>query len=257
MLFTETIILEVKSMLKNPILFSLLMIFAVFSSLAVAEDILDDLSPSQSSGAPEEPGGSVPVKDLPVVQAEDIAFEYRIGPLDLIAVEVFLSDELGREARVNTAGYISLPLIGGVKVAGLTVGEAERKIEKVLGEKYMRDPHVTVFIKEFESQKFTVEGWVNGPGVYPLKGKTTFLQAIASARGMHKMADLGEVALFRTLDGVTKGYVLSYKKVRAGQQANLVLQKDDIIVVNRSGSKAAWALVTTGLSSFIGWSVLF
>ncbi len=240
----------------------LLFFLILLSPLAVADGVLDDLQVGQSdiSGI-DSAGAGAPISDFSVAhepaQPDSRTYEYRIGPLDLIEVEVFQAEELGRETRVNTEGYASLPLIGPVKVAGLTAREAERRIEKVLAEKYLQDPHVTVFIKEYESQKITVEGWVKNPGVFPLKGKTTFLQAIANAKGMDRLADFDEVAIFRTENGKTTGYVLSYRKVRAGQQIDPVLKSGDIIVVNRSGSKAAWKLFSETLTSFVGWSVLF
>lgn len=192
------------------------------------------------------------------VAGEAGEYEYRIGPQDLIEIEVFQSAELGRASRVNSRGYVSLPLLGSVNVGGLTIEQAERLIEKELGEKYLQDPHVTIFVREYESQKITVEGWVKNPGVFPLKGKTTFLQAIANAKGMDRLADFSEVALFRAVEGKgTVGYLLSYTKVRSGVQSDPVLQNGDIIVVNRSGSKAGWELFTRTLTSFVGWSVLF
>ncbi|WP_456405121.1 polysaccharide biosynthesis/export family protein [Thiolapillus sp.] len=235
----------------------------MFLPPAGAEDVLDDLSAVRpSEPVREEIQTGAPIEDFTVAQQsisskDPGSYEYRIGPMDVIEVEVFQAEELSRAARVNTQGFVSLPLIGGVKVAGLTTAEAEREIEKVLGEKYLQDPHVTVFIKEYESQKITVEGWVKNPGVFPLKGKTTFLQAIANAKGMDRLADFSEVAIFRTVNGKTTGYILSYTKVRSGQQADPVLQSGDIIVVNRSGSKAGWELFTKTLTSFVGWTVLF
>ncbi|BAO43666.1 polysaccharide biosynthesis/export family protein [Thiolapillus brandeum] len=242
----------------------IIMLMTLLLPLAAgAEGVLDDLSPgyaSSSTSADEVPADE-PIRDFSVAKGpgpgDEQSYEYRIGPLDLIEVEVFQAQELSRETRVNTEGYASLPLIGPVKVAGLTAREAERAIERVLKEKYLQDPHVTVFIKEYESQKITVEGWVKNPGVFPLRGKTTFLQAIANAKGMDRLADFDEVAIFRTQGGKTTGYVLSYRKVRAGEQADPVLHSGDIIVVNRSGSKAAWKLFSETLTSFVGWSVLF
>lgn len=249
-------------MLNRFIFFIVLSMLLPSLHSAGAEDILDDLSTAQTSEAVnEEIRTGTPITDFSVAQSlnkmDPGSYEYRIGPMDVIEVEVFQAEELSRAARVNTQGYVSLPLIGGVKVAGLTTSEAERRIEKVLGEKYLQDPHVTVFIKDYESQKITVEGWVKNPGVFPLKGKTTFLQAIANAKGMDRLADFSEVAIFRTVNGKTTGYILSYTKVRSGQQIDPVLQSGDIIVVNRSGSKAGWELFTKTLTSFVGWTVLF
>ncbi len=249
-------------MLNRFIFFIVLPVLLLSLHAVGAEDVLDDLSAAQKPEiVSDEIKTGTPIADFSVAQSlnktDPGSYEYRIGPMDVIEVEVFQAEELSRAARVNTQGYVSLPLIGGVKVAGLTASEAERRIEKVLGEKYLQDPHVTVFIKDYESQKITVEGWVKNPGVFPLKGKTTFLQAIANAKGMDRLADFSEVAIFRTVNGKTTGYILSYTKVRSGQQIDPVLHSGDIIVVNRSGSKAGWDLFTKTLTSFVGWTVLF
>ena len=195
----------------------LLLWFAGISLNGVQADDLDDLRYEQNASKAQQqndPHTGAPITDFSVAQPpprnQSGLWEYRIGPMDVIEVEVFQSEELGRTARVNTEGYVSLPLIGGVKVAGLTPREAERRIENILAEKYLQDPHVTVFIKEYESQKVTVEGWVKNPGVFPMTGRMTFLQAIAKAKGLERVADFSEVAVFRTENGKTKGYVLDY-----------------------------------------------
>ncbi len=226
-----------------------------------AEDEFADLraTPTAPETKPQAYEGAA-IKDMSVAQAPPTnplgLYEYRIGPMDVLEVDVFQSEKLGRTARVNTEGYISLPLIGSVVAAGKTTNELEREVENKLSQ-YMQEPHVTVFIKEYQSQKITIEGWVNNPGIFPLTGKTTFLQAIARAKGMDRLADFDEVAVFRTTNGKTTGYVLSYSKIRKGEQIDPVLQAGDIIVVNRSGSKAAWKLFSETLTSFVGWSVLF
>lgn len=213
--------------------------------------------PLDFGGAPETP--EKVQSDLSGLSNNDAGdYEYRIGPLDLVQIDVFQADELSRTSRVNTKGFVSMPLIGPVEIGGLSVEEAERRLEQKLAEKYMQDPHVTLFIQEYQSQKITVEGWVKSPGVFPLKGKTTFLQAIADAKGMDKLADFDEVAIFRNVEGKgTVGYILSYEKVRNGEQVDPVLHNGDIIVVNESGSKAAWDTFSKTLTSFVGWSVLF
>ena len=95
--------------------------------------------------------------------------EYRIGPQDLMEVAVFGQPELARTVRVNSRGQISLPLIGQIDAVGLSSQQLERLIADRLSEKYLQDPQVTVFMKEFTTVRFTVEGAVNKPGVYPLR----------------------------------------------------------------------------------------
>lgn len=141
--------------------------------------------------------------------------------------------------RVNSHGVITLPLIGTVHVGGLTGQEAEALISAKYGEDYLRNPQVSLFIKEFTSQRITIEGAVNKPGVYPIKGTTSLLQAIAIAGGQGQMSDMSQVMLFRTENGKRKSYQYDVLKIRSGEKEDPVLVNDDLIVINRSAARAA------------------
>ena len=134
----------------------------------------------------------------------DSHYEYRIGSHDVLEIEVFQVEELSKATRVNSSGYISVPLIGKVMVGGLTVGEAEQRIAEALAKDYLQDPQVSIFVKEYESQKFTVEGEVKEPGVFPIKGPTSLLQAIAMAI-MHKNLTKPGFAFSLLFQAVLKG----------------------------------------------------
>jgi polysaccharide export outer membrane protein len=167
--------------------------------------------------------------------------DYRIGAQDLLEISVFGIDELSRTVRVNSNGQISLPLIGGVMAGGKTIPELEKAIGAKLEDGYLQDPQVTVFVKEFTSQRVTLEGALNKPGIYPLTGKTTLLQAIAMAQGIDEdMADLHGVILFRQVDGKRAGAVFDLAQVRAGLMPDPQVYGDDVIVVEQSGSKSAF-----------------
>ena len=184
-------------------------------------------------------------------------YEYRIGPQDLIEVKVFQAEELNHIARVNTNGSVSLPLLGQVPLGGLTVVEAEKLIEKGLAESYLQNPSVTVFIKEYESQRITLEGWVKELGVYPLKGKKTLLQAIALAKGLDKLADAEEIAIFRRVaDGKIAGYKINLLQVRTGQVRDPVMSPNDVIVVPQDGGRAMLEDITKTLRGFIGFGTI-
>jgi polysaccharide biosynthesis/export protein len=165
--------------------------------------------------------------------------DYRIGPQDLLTVSVFQVDELNREVRVNSNGQVSLPLIGTVQAGGRTVQELEQDIAAKLDASYLQNPQVTVFVKEFTSQRVTLEGAVKKPGIYPLSGKTTLLQAIAMAEGLDQLADPRGVVIFRTIDGKKMGAVFDVRAIRSGDVADPDIYGDDIVVVDQSGSKTA------------------
>ena len=149
-------------------------------------------------------------------------------------MQVYAIEGLKREVRVNSRGIISLPLIGPVTVGGLTSQEAEALIASMYEKDYIREPHVTLFIKEFTSQRITIEGAVNKPGVYPIRGQTTLLQAIAIAGGQGGLSDMTEVMLFRTEKGQKQTRKYDVIKIRAGEVEDPVLANDDVVVVKRS-----------------------
>jgi polysaccharide biosynthesis/export protein len=110
--------------------------------------------------------------------------DYRIGPEDLLEISVFEEEKLNKAVRVSFQGNISLPLIGVLRVKDLTAGELEREIRELLAEKYLHDPHVSVFIKEYRSQRISVIGAVEKPGVLEVTGQKTILDALAMAGGL-------------------------------------------------------------------------
>lgn len=187
-------------------------------------------------------GEALPTPDtLSATGAYEGSTDYRLGAQDLLEISVFGIDDLSREIRINSNGQISLPLIGGVVAGGKTIPELEALISDKLKEGgYVQDPQVTVFVKEFTSQRVTLEGALRKPGIYPLTGRTTLLQAIAMAEGLDELADLQGVILFRQVDGKRAGAVYDLAKVRAGIMPDPLVYGDDIIVVEKNGSKSAF-----------------
>jgi polysaccharide biosynthesis/export protein len=164
--------------------------------------------------------------------------DYRIGPDDLLEVQVFGVDQLSRTVRVNTRGLISLPLIGAVEVGGLNAQEAESAIAKLLAANYLQNPQVSLFIKEYTSQRVTVEGAVQKPGIYPLRGETTLLRTLAIAGGQGGLSDMSQVLLFRS-DASGKRVVQAFdvERIRHGEIEDPPVVNDDLIVVNRSPTR--------------------
>ena len=168
------------------------------------------------------------------------ASDYRIGAQDLLAISVFGVEELNKEVRVNSNGQISLPLIGGVMAGGRTIPELEADLAKKYSEGYLQKPQVSVFVKEFTSQRITLEGAIAKPGIYPITGKTSLLQAIALAGGIDdRTADLGGIVLMRQINGKRMAAVYDLRQVRKGITGDPQIYGDDIIVVDPSASKTA------------------
>jgi polysaccharide biosynthesis/export protein len=182
--------------------------------------------------------GSLPPPDSAALLSP-ASGEYRIGAQDKIEVNVFGIEELKREVQVDSGGKILLPLVGSITAGGRTVAELSSDIATALKAKYMKDPQVIVTIKEAQSQKVTVDGAVLQPGVYPLTGPTTLLQAVSLARGPDsKLANVKKVAIFRTVGGKRHSAFFDLTAIRAGKAEDPPVYGNDIVVVDTSGAKS-------------------
>jgi polysaccharide export outer membrane protein len=119
---------------------------------------------------------------------KDLYRDYKIGPEDLIEISVFEEEKLNKTVRVSSQGNISLPLLGILRVRDLTANELEKEIRELLAEKYLQNPHVSVFIKEYRSQRISVIGAVEKPGPYDVTGQKTILGILSMAGGLKEDA---------------------------------------------------------------------
>ena len=202
--------------------------------------LLTACASSNISSGPAVSNAELPPPDTTGAQgAYEGATDYRIGSQDLLEISVFGVQDLSRTVRVNSNGQISLPLVGGVQAGGATIPELEQRIAAAYAEGFLQDPQVTIFIKEYASQRVTLEGAVKNPGIYPITGRTSLLQAVALAGGLDPLANLGGVVLFRQIDGQRAGAVYDIRDLRAGRVQDPEVFGDDMIVVDQSGSKTA------------------
>lgn len=142
----------------------------------------------------------LPASPPPVPFIKKGGSDYGIGRQDLLEIHVFDLKELDQTVRVADDGSITLPLLGRLQVAGLKKGELEALIARLLEERFVRNPQVTVFIKEYESKKVAVSGAVKKPDTYEMLGDKTLLEMISLAGGLDR--DLGkEIIIFRPRDG--------------------------------------------------------
>ncbi len=185
------------------------------------------------------------------------ASDYRIGAHDLLGISVFGVEELNKDVRVNSNGQVSLPLIGTVLAGGKTIAELEADLAKKYADGFLQNPQVTVFVKEYTSQRITLEGAFNKPGIYPITGRTTLLQGIAIGGGLNdQLADPGAIVVMRNVGGRRMAAVYDLRQVRRGVVDNPELYGDDIIVVEQSGSKTAFrrlieSIPVLGVFSFL------
>lgn len=171
---------------------------------------------------------------------------YKIGPLDVLEFSVFKVSELTRTAQVSETGTVNLPLVGEVLAAGKTTQEMERELAGKLGAKYLQSPQVTVLVKEYNSQRVTVEGAVRRPGVYPIRGRTTLLQVIATAEGLDSQSDT-TVVVFRRVEGKRMAARFDVGQIRSGATGDPAIQSGDMIVAPTSATKATFDVILKSL----------
>jgi polysaccharide export outer membrane protein len=161
--------------------------------------------------------------------------EYRIGPNDLLSVSVFQVPDLDRDVRVNNAGQVSLPLVGVVAAAGRTVDELQADIAARYGGSFLQNPQVSVFIKEFASQRVTVEGAVKKSGIFPMTTSSlSLLQAVALAEGLSDTANSRNVFVFRNVGDKRMVARFDLKAIQEGRADDPRIQGEDVIVVDQS-----------------------
>jgi len=125
--------------------------------------------------------------------ATSTAEDYRIGPQDLLEISVFEAPELNRAVRVSASGEISIPLVGAVQASGLTPKALEFVLQELLRRTYMKDPHVSVFMKEMQSHPVSVFGAVKKPGVFQIDGPKSLVEVLSMAEGLAE--DAGDTVI--------------------------------------------------------------
>ena len=124
---------------------------------------------------------------------------YRLGPGDVITIQVLGEDDLTRRAiRLSDAATISYPILGEIRLAGKTVGELEHIITEGLRGRYLVNPQVTVSIDEY--RRFFINGQVGQPGGYPYAPGLSVLKAITIAGGFRERADQDKIFIVRDSD---------------------------------------------------------
>lgn len=205
------------------------------SSPPAADSVTTSVStPTVPPAAVAVQSTTTPAAPVPVEAPSD----YLIGPQDLLKIEVFGIESLDRSVRVNARGQIALPLVGLVQAAGLTGEQLATDIAARLAKDYLQNPQVTIFIEEFTSQRATVVGSVKSSGVYPLKGRTTLLQVVASAGGTTSVATGKAMVLRSDSEGARKILEYDLEAIRDGKAPDPEILGEDIVHVETSGFKA-------------------
>ena len=188
-------------------------LFVVFATISPAQDTA---ASAPSDGAPAtQPGTPTTVRPNrgEPTPAETTSSTYRLQPYDLIDVAVYSEEDLHKPARLGSDGTVILPLIGSVKVGGLTVAEATDLITKRYAAGFVKNPSVLITVMQFRRSTFSLLGQVGHPGIYeiPEGTHTSILEALSMAGGFTINASQNGVLVKRVTDG--KETML---KVRAG-----------------------------------------
>jgi polysaccharide export outer membrane protein len=153
-----------------------------------------------------------------VSQQEGLSEDYLIGTEDLLEIEAYNVEELKKTVRVNSQGEIGLPLVGIINVKGLTTSEAEELIARKL-DKYIEKTLVTVFVKEYKSQRISVIGAVNKSQVFAVTGQRYLLDMLMMAEGIAK--DAGSIC-----------YIIRpmLKNSASNRSATMVIDLDELLI---------------------------
>lgn len=163
---------------------------------------------------------------------------FRVGAFDVLTVDVFGSEELSKkEIQVDASGRITFPLIGTLEVAGKTPGEVSDMMADRFRGRFIRDPQVTVNLKEIFSQTVAVSGEVKKAGIYPVIGRMTLMTAIASAEGWTQFSKKGEVVVLRTVDGKDYAALYDVRAIEKGRYADPEIFANDKVIVGDSQSR--------------------
>ena len=168
-----------------------------------------------------------------VYSQERVITDYKVGPKDLLEISVFGLSDLNRTVRVSEDGKISLPLLGEVEVAGMTKAECEKKISQLLEEGYLQNPQVTIFIREYKSNRVSLLGAVRNPGPYELLGSQSLLQVISQAGGLTNEAGNDILIMRQAAEGTTRTIKISIEDLilKGDATLNILLESNDIVSV--------------------------
>ena len=209
---------------------TLLLFSMVLGSSRAFAQAASPSSPSPSASV--KASGTVELKATPAAPAPEA---YVIAANDVLLLKVYQEDDLETKAKVTREGTITLPLLGPVSVAGLTVAEAIEKIRMELDRRFIVNPQVNLSVAEFSKRKCTILGQVQRPGIYEYSGEEpmTLMQAVGFAGGLTRLASSSRMTLQRMEKGQYK--TLKLKSGALGQSEGatspLILQPDDVITV--------------------------
>lgn len=178
---------------------------------------------------------------LPPPSVSDLVQEdplYVIGAYDLLVIDVLDVEGLqDKEMRVDGSGLISFPFAGSIKAAGQTTEQLQAMLSQRLRDSYIRNPQVSVNLKEGRSRLVTVSGEVREPGMYPVVPDMTLMRALASARGAGELASKSHVVVFREVGGQKLAALYNVGAIERGIYDDPRIYPDDVVVVGDNAAR--------------------
>ncbi len=179
-------------------------------------------------------GCSPPISDdyikIPV-DTKRLRNSITLGTGDVFEVRVYGEKDLSGIFRVSGEGTIQYPLVGDVSVQNLSPSQAALAIQKKLKDGYLRNPYVTVVVKEYNSKKVFVLGQVAKPGTFPIEGDINIVQAITLSGGFTQLARKNSVIVTRVEEGVETRIQVPVERISEGLSPNFQLKPGDIVYV--------------------------
>jgi polysaccharide export outer membrane protein len=209
------------------------MVVAVILAQAVSQPPGDAAPPAQSYEAAGHGGEAGEGKAAGTEGSAGVADAgYRIGPEDVLKIEVWKENDFSASAPVRADGKISVPLLNDVQAAGLTPLELAGSLREQL-RKYVVDPKITVSVTQMNSRKVYVMGQVNRQGIVRLQSNLSVLQAISAAGGLAQFANGKKIYVLRSKNGQQVRLAFHYDAVIKGKhpEENILLEPGDTVVV--------------------------
>ncbi|MEC8333512.1 MAG: polysaccharide biosynthesis/export family protein [Verrucomicrobiota bacterium] len=204
----------------------------ITSNFALSQDMDSSITGSGSSYS-EQNGNSISGEStgIGIVVGEN----YILKPSDVISVEVYQEPDLQKSVRVEGDGSVALALIGKVKVAGMTVAEAQSLVTDLYNRDYLVDPQVSILVTQFSPKIIHILGSVNSPGVVeiPPDRDLTLTEAIAGVRGVSRLGNSKSLTIKRIdADGKAQQMEVNFSRIITDPNVkDVILQEGDTVWV--------------------------
>jgi len=207
---------------------------ATLPAISLAQNRLPSAAPQPAIAASASPTSAPAASNIAISAPSG----YILSPNDQVAVEVFGEDELRTNSRLNGEGNLSLPLLGSIRLSGLTLTQAASRLTELYGRDYLVNPKVNVTLVGYAKRRFTILGQVNRPGSYEMPegspGGVDLLEAIAMAGGYTRIAAPERVSVRRQSAGNDQVIKVDAKRVARGASKGFLVVPGDTITVAES-----------------------